>query len=239
METPRPTDIPRRWHWPAERPIRTLIGFVGIALGARVLHRVRYEPVDHIPATGPAIIVANHLSTTETLALARLITGHHRFPHFLAHAEVFSWPVIGRVMRAARQIPVVRGTRQASESLVAAQKELHRGHVVCLYPEGRLTTAADLRPGPGRTGAARLALANPAVPVIPVGMWGARPGRRHIWHRHTVRLVVGSPLEIAPGDAGTGVDADDALVREVTAMIMKRITTLTEQARNAPFDPVT
>jgi 1-acyl-sn-glycerol-3-phosphate acyltransferase len=56
---------------------------------------VRYEPVDHLPATGPAIVLSNHLSTTETLALARLITGHHRFPHFLTKAEVFSRPIVG------------------------------------------------------------------------------------------------------------------------------------------------
>ena len=57
-------------------------------------------------------------------------------------------------------------------------------------------TAADLRPGPGRSGAARLALTHPGVPVIPIGMWGPRPGRRHLWHRHTVRLVVGEPVDL-------------------------------------------
>ena len=217
--------------------MRTLIGFVGIALGARIVHRVRYERVDHIPPTGPAIVVANHLSTTETLALARLITGHHRFPHFLTKAEVFSWPVVGRVFTAARQIPVVRGSARAAASLDAAGTELDRGHVVCLYPEGHLTTAPDLRPGPGRTGAARLALAHPDVPVIPVGMWGALPGRRHIWHRHTVRLVVGERLDLSggwTGRPGAGSNGDAAL--GVTELIMAKITTLAEAARGTPFD---
>ncbi len=238
-------------HWPRERPMRTAIGFLGIALGARIVHRVRYERVDQIPATGPALIVANHLSTTETLALARLITGHHRFPHFLTKEEVFGWPVAGRLFRAARQIPVVRGSARAAASLEAAARELQRGHVVCLYPEGRLSTAPDLRPGPGRTGAARLALAHPRTALIPVGMWGARPGRRHLWHRHTVRLVVGQRIDLTPWiEGGTpwieGVTpwiegvADEQPVgthaRELTELIMKRITRLTEAARGAPFD---
>jgi 1-acyl-sn-glycerol-3-phosphate acyltransferase len=220
------------WHWPRERPVRTIIGFLGIALGARVVHRVRYERVDHLPATGPAIVVANHLSTTETLALARLITGHHRFPHFLTRAEVFSRAIVGRMLTAARQIPVLRGTARAAESLDAAGKELERGHVVCLYPEGGLTREPDLRPGPGRTGAARLALAHPEAPVIPVGMWGPRPGRRHLWHRHTVQLIVGEPVDLTGWAGRTDPDA----AREVTAMIMAKITALTEQARGAPFD---
>ena len=99
---PKSGSLRGRLHWPEQRPIRTIIGFLGIALGAKVVHRVRYERGDHIPAAGPAIIVANHLSSTETLAMARLVTGHHRFPHFLAKAEVFTWPLVGRVLRAAR-----------------------------------------------------------------------------------------------------------------------------------------
>ncbi len=220
------------WRWPRERPVRTIIGFLGIALGARVVHRVRYERVDHIPATGPAIVVANHLSTTETLALARLITGHHRFPHFLTRAEVFTLPIVGRVLTAARQIPVLRETARAADSLDTAGKELERGHVVCLYPEGGLTREPDLRPGPGRTGAARLALAHQEVPVITVGMWGPRPGRRHLWHRHTVQLIVGEPVDLTGWAGRTDPDA----AREVTAMIMMKITALTEQARGASFD---
>jgi 1-acyl-sn-glycerol-3-phosphate acyltransferase len=219
-------------HWPTERPVRTVIGFLGIALGAKVVHRVRYERSDAIPTTGPAIIVANHLSTTETLAMARLVTGHHRFPHFLANAEVFTWPLVGRLLRAARQIPVFRGTSRAADSLAAATKEIDRGHVVCLYPEGHLSSTADLRPGPGKTGAARLALANPLVPVIPVGMWGPRPGFKHIWHRHTVRLVVGEPIDLGVWAAGRNAEC----YRLATEAIMARITALAEDARGSSFD---
>ncbi|MET0863893.1 MAG: lysophospholipid acyltransferase family protein [Nakamurella sp.] len=222
-----------RLHWPTERPVRTIIGFLGIALGAKVVHRVRYERSDAIPATGPAIIVANHLSTTETLAMARLVTGHHRFPHFLANSEVFTWPLVGRLLRAARQIPVFRGSARAADSLAAAAKEIDRDHVVCLYPEGHLSTTADLRPGPGKTGAARLALARPGVPVIPVGMWGPRPGLKHIWHRHTVRLIVGEPIDLSNW-AGC---QDAECYRAATEAIMARITALAEDARGARFEP--
>jgi 1-acyl-sn-glycerol-3-phosphate acyltransferase len=221
-------------HWPRERPIRTIITFLGIALGAKIVHRVRFERGDQIPTSGPAIIVANHLSETETLALARLVTGHHRFPHFLAKAEVFEWPIVGRILRAARQIPVVRGTARAAESLAAAARTLRRGQVVCLYPEGTRTRQPDLRPGPGKTGAARLALAHPDVPVIPVGMWGPRPGTKHLWRRHAVRMIVGEPVDLSPW-AGQAEDAE--AVRAATTAIMARITKLTENARGAPFDP--
>ena len=223
-------------HWPRERPIRTIIGFLGIMIGARIVHRVQFERGTLIPASGPAIIVANHLSETETLAMARLVTGHHRFPHFLAKAEVFGWPVVGRIMHAARQIPVLRGSAQAAQSLAAAGRALDRGHVVCLYPEGTRTREPDLRPGPGKTGAARLALSRPDVPVVPVGMWGPRPGTKHLWHRHAVRMIVGERLDLA---AWAGRPKDHQAVQAATGLIMSRITELTEQARGVPFDPPT
>lgn len=222
-------------HWPRDRPIRTIIGFLGIALGAKIVHRVHFERGHRIPASGPAIILANHLTETETLAMARLVTGHHRFPHFLAKAEVFGWPIVGRIMRGARQIPVLRGTAHAAESLTAAGRALDRGHVVCLYPEGTRTREPDLRPGPGKTGAARLALSHPDVPVVPVGMWGPRPGTKHLWHRHAVRMIVGEPLDLS---AWAGRPDDQEAVRAATAVIMARITGLAEEARGTPFDPI-
>lgn len=117
--------------------------------------------------------------------------------------------------------------------MLAAGKELDRGHIVCLYPEGHLTTNADLRPGPGKTGAARLACAHPQVPVIPVGLCGPRTGVKHIWHRHTVRLVVGEPVDLS---AWAGAD-DPESFRAATVKIMTAITALAEQARGAGFDP--
>ena len=210
--------------------------FLGIALGAKIVHRVHFERGDHIPASGPAIIVANHISETETLALARLVTGHHRFPHFLAKAELFEWPIVGRIMRAARQIPVVRGTARAGESLAAAARTLQRGHVVLPLPGG------DPDPGAGSAARAGPRPARPGSPwatrtcrSIPVGMWGPRPGTKHLWHRHAVRMIVGEPLDLSPW---AGRDQDPDAVRAATELIMARITELTETARGGPFDPV-
>lgn len=245
-----------------EKPVRTIAGFSAIAVAAAVTHRVRFTRVLTIPARGPAILVVNHLSTLEALAVARMVIGHRRFPHFLVMAQAFDWPVVGAVLRAARQIPVDRGTDAAASALERAADELRRGHVVVLYPEGRLTRDPDLWPGPGRTGAARLALAHPDVPLIPVGLWGPRPGRRHLLHRHTARLLVGDPIDLSGwaarraspptgagddrGGAGTpgpaadrvgdpptvGASADGGAARAATEVIMARIRELVARLRD-------
>ena len=217
-----------------EKPVRTAIGFAGIAVAAAITHRVRFTRGTAIPARGPAIVVVNHLSTLEALAVARLVIGHRRFPHFLIMIQAFGWPGVGAVLRAARQIPVDRGTGAAASALEQAGDELARGHLVVLYPEGRLTRDPDLWPGPGRTGAARLALAHPEVPLIPVGLWGPRPGRRHLLHRHTARLLVGDPIDLSRWAVHAGaVVGDGNAAREATETIMSRIRDLVAELRGS------
>ncbi|KNX39666.1 lysophospholipid acyltransferase family protein [Luteipulveratus halotolerans] len=215
------------------RHVRNAAGFALVWGASKVPHRVSFVRSAGIPRTGPVLVVANHLSMTEALALARTVIGHRRFPHALAMAEVFSWPVVGWLARQTGQIPVHRGTEAAAHALEVAAARLEHGQVVVIYPEGRLTREPDLRPGPGKTGAARLALNHPHVPVVPVGMWGPRPGSRHIWHRHRAHLVVGDPIDLTRW-ANRGNDT--AAVAEATAAIMAAITALVETARGAPFD---
>lgn len=215
----------------ARRNLRNAAGFTLIWVTSKVPHGVTYTRSAAIPRTGPAILVANHLSTTEALALARLTTGHRRFPHFLAMQEVFTWPGIGQLARATGQIPVRRGSANAAGALDLAADRLRLGQVVVLYPEGRLTRQPDLRPGSGKTGAARLALGHPDVPVIPIGMWGPRPGKRHMWHRHTARMSIGAPVDLTPWCGRI----DQAAAQEATVAIMSAITEQVEAARGAPF----
>src|SRR3954454_10381640 len=100
-----------------------------------------------VPRTGPVIIVANHLTMTDPLAVAWVAIGHRRFPHFLAMQEVFGWPGVGALARATGQIPVARGSASAAGALDRASERLEQGQLVALYPEGRLTTEPDQMPG--------------------------------------------------------------------------------------------
>ncbi|WKV15889.1 lysophospholipid acyltransferase family protein [Janibacter limosus] len=198
--------------------VKNAAGFVPVWLVAKVAHRVRFR-AGEIPRTGPVILVANHLTMTDPLAVARVVIGHRRFPHFLAMQEVFGWPGVGALVRVTGQIPVARGSAAAGDALDSASERLDQGQLVALYPEGRLTTEVDRMPGPARTGAARLALRHPEAVVIPIGTWGPQQGHHHIWHRHTACLSVGPRLDLSVWAERT----DDAAAREVTDVIMTAI----------------
>ena len=126
---------------------------------------------------GACIVAANHSSLVDPgVVLAALGRWGELRPVVLAAAGLWRVPVLGRMLRAEGHIPVHRGTARAAAALEAAERELRRGRVVVIYPEGRLPRrpdSGDDAPQEFRTGLARLALATGA-PVVPLGQVGSR-----------------------------------------------------------------
>lgn len=191
-----------------------------------------------LPPDGPAIVVANHLSSFDAVIVADYILYHGRYPYFLAKSTLFDVPLLGRLLTAIGQIPVYRGTAQASDALVEARRKLDEGKVVCVFPEGTTCRDPKLWPMSAKTGAARLALRT-GVPVIPVGHWGssticpdnAGPQKLpHLIPRHWVRFRSGQPIDLS---AFGRDDTDREAVRGASAAIMAAIVPLVEQARGA------
>jgi 1-acyl-sn-glycerol-3-phosphate acyltransferase len=162
--------------------------------------RLRHEHLDRIPATGPAIVACNHISYLDPLTNGDAIDRRGRRPRFLAKQDLFRIPVVGRVLRGAKQIPVARGTHDTS-SLDAAADALARGEVVLVYPEGTVTTREDGLPMAGKTGVVRLALRT-GVPIIPMASWGSRAvwqkkGRGSLRFGRPIWTTVGTPIELS------------------------------------------
>jgi 1-acyl-sn-glycerol-3-phosphate acyltransferase len=205
-----------------------------------LLFRLRYRHSERLPATGPVLVVANHVSILDPLSCARLVFDNGRMPHFLAKEQLFKAP-LGVLLRNARQIPVARFSAQARGSVTAAEADLAAGNVVVIYPEGSVTRDPDWWPMEARTGVARLALTTDAI-VLPVAQWG--PQRVHDYHTKTwhARLrvpadyLVGEPVDLsalrAEVRAGRPLTVD--LLREVTDLIMARVRDQLAELRGEP-----
>jgi 1-acyl-sn-glycerol-3-phosphate acyltransferase len=181
------------------------------------------EGVEHLPASGPVILASNHVSYLDPLTLAYVADRRGRRVRFLAKAELFDKRGLGTLLRAARQIPVQRGSADAAGALTAAVDALARGECVAVFPEG--TISLDLEPMRGKSGAARLARRTGA-PVVPVGLWGTHrilmKGRKPAWRWGVAQAaVVGAPLH-----AGS-----DEHVKAVTDRIMGAIAECVGRAR--------
>lgn len=203
------------------------LGAMTVPPFTRLLFRVQWREGNAIPASGPAIVVANHVSYIDPLVIATFIWHQGRIPRFLGKQSLFELPLLGRLLRRAGQIPVSRGTRDAAHSLHAAVDGLRRGEIIVIYPEGTVTRDGDFWPMAGRTGAARLALLTPGVPLIPVGQWGSQDAVDVYHHRYrplprkTVTVSVGGAVDLGRF-AGQEPNAEN--LRAVTELIMTAIT---------------
>jgi putative phosphoserine phosphatase/1-acylglycerol-3-phosphate O-acyltransferase len=191
--------------------------------------------VDRIPDVGPAIIVANHRSYFDPLALGVTLARRHRAVRFLGKREVFDTPVVGQLARALGGIRVDRSSG-SDEPLTAAAAALASGELVAILPQGTIPRGRaffdpELK---GRWGAARLASLS-RVPVVPIGLWGTErvwprseraPRIWNVAHPPTVRVRIGEPVELKYRSA----DAD-------TRRIMRAITDLLPERARRPYDP--
>ena len=144
-----------------------------IYLLSHTMYRVRSSGLEHIPAEGAAVLVANHVSYVDAL----LIGGAVRRPvRFVMEKGIYDLPVANWLFKAARTIPIC--SKQKNEvvyeaAFAAIKRELEQGNLVCIFPEGRLTKNGDIdsfRPGIERI------LAETPVPVVPMalqGLWGS------------------------------------------------------------------
>lgn len=194
----------------------------------RVLWRPKVTGRENIPAHGPVILAANHLSAWDTILLPAMI---RRKVRFAAKAELFApggsprHRVVAWFIKAIGQVPMDRGGGRASvDGLAPILQTLAEGHVVGFFPEG--TRSPDGRLYKGKTGVARVAL-HSGAPVVPVGMVGTlvRRGRSGL---PTMRpqIHIGAPLRYP--DLAAAPDARDT-TRWVTDDVMAAIQDLTGQ----------
>ncbi len=180
---------------------------------------------ERIPASGPAILVYNHISYADPFVAAHFVFDRPRDIRVLAKASLFNIPIGGYILRQIRQIPVYRHTTDAGKALEAAVDAVNSGEAIVIYPEGTCTKDPDLWPMQGKTGAARLALMTGA-PVIPIAQWGAQaihhPITRKIRLRPRTPVIVsaGVPIDLL---AYEGKPLSPEVLREVTDVIMRQL----------------
>ncbi|CAN5195541.1 lysophospholipid acyltransferase family protein [soil metagenome] len=199
----------------------------------RRLTRQRWIDGEKVPAHGGCVVVGNHVSHIDPFTFAHFVYGHGRIVRFLAKAEVFEIPVVGRLIRATGQIPVYRLTSDASLAFSAAVSAVEKGQCVVVYPEGTITRQPALWPMSGRTGAARIAL-TAGVPVIPVAQWGPQDilppyaRRPRVLPRRTITVKAGGPVDLEDLRSKT-LTAE--VLYEATDRIMDAITHQLEDIR--------
>ena len=166
----------------------SLYGFVKVVLrpSSRLLLNARVSGEDHVPASGPLVVAANHVSYLDPLLLG---TWFPRTIHFMAKQQLFTIPVLGWLIRRVHAFPV----QQRSGDLSAIRRALHvlkAGGVVGIFPEGTRNISGEHQ---ARGGAVLLA-AMAGCPLIPVALCGTYVAAKRL-RSSEVRVRIGEPLQ--------------------------------------------
>ena len=178
----------------------------------------RVEGRAHEPAHGPFIVAANHISYLDPPAVG---AAFRRRLRFIAKDELFVLPVLGRMIRWLRAIPITLSQPAAVNRAVlkAAAHALQQGDVLGMFPEGG--RQATGRVEPAKLGIAFIAL-HAGVPIVPVAVRGtdtALPHGARWLRRGPITVRIGAPIPVDRAMAGEGREAYERLAQHVTAAI--------------------
>jgi hypothetical protein len=192
-----------------------------IWLLVHTVYRLEKSGLEHIPASGPAVLVCNHVSFVDALVIAAACP---RPVRFVMDHQIFKIPVLSFVFRTGRAIPIAPA-REDPAALERAYDEIAKaledGDLVGIFPEGKITYDGNLNPF--RPGITRIVERTP-VPVVPLalrGLWGSFFSRRGgaamtKWGRIAKRIYSRISLAAAPA-----VPAKDATPEGLQGIVLK------------------
>ncbi|NLS13864.1 MFS transporter [Vibrio sp. SM6] len=168
-------------------------------------YRVKHKNLHHLPEHGGALLVCNHVSYMDALLLSAVCP---RLIRFVMEEEYANLPPLKRFLRRAGVIPIDANNKTSlRRAFIEIEKALREGHLVCIFPEGKLTTDGEI--GPFLRGM-DLILRRSPVPVIPLaikGLWGSFFSHCHGRACHQLPRRFYSQIEI---EAAPPIAADDA-----------------------------
>lgn len=207
--------------------------WVVIAFVRLMRWRLDIRGSENLPREGGAVITFNHHSYADFFMCAWSVYRERgRAVRFLAKEELFGLPVVGWILRGARQVPVARGSRSGrKEAFAVAVQRLQEGELIAVAPEQTISQSFELLPF--STGAVRMAQ-DAGVPIIPSVNWGthrwATKNRPIDWRAVGIPVLVhyGEPMVIAP----------DEDVTEATRRVRQRMEVmLAELQQRYPEQP--
>lgn len=178
--------------------------------------RITYRGLEHIPASGGAVVAINHTGYVDFLPAALAAEKRNRRMRFMIKAEMNEVRVMSWLIRQTGAIAVDR--QAGAGAYGAAVESLRRGELVGMYPEATISRSFELKEF--KTGAVRMAK-EAQVPIVPLIVWGAQRlwtkahpralGRKKI----PVSVSVGEP--IAP--KGEAPELAAAMRSEMTQLL--------------------
>lgn len=165
------------------------------------MYRVSHKNTHNLPEKSGALLVCNHVSYMDALLLSAVCP---RLIRFVMEEEYANLPPLKRFLKRAGVIPISATNRRSIvKAFNEVEQALSEGHIVCIFPEGRLTSDGEINEF---MRGMDLILKRSPVPVIPIalkGLWGSYFSRykgsackglpTRFWSK--IEIEVGEPVE--------------------------------------------
>ena len=146
----------------------SVIGFTRLLFAAEGL-RFRISGGEHVPTTGGAVMVINHIGYMDFAYAGLAAHPAGRLVRFMAKESVFRHKLSGPLMRGMHHIPVDR--EAGATSFRQAFTALRNGEIVGVFPEATISRSFELKEF--KSGAVRMAM-GAKVPLLPTVVWGSQ-----------------------------------------------------------------
>ena len=209
------------WSW-----FYNLVKFLMIVI-VPLLTRWRVKGRENVPARGPLLVVANHISNADppliAISLGRKVT-------FMAKQDLFRSRLSNSFMHGFGAFPVSRGQMNIG-ALRRARRVLEKNRALVMFPEGRRSRKEQLVSA--YSGAALIALRN-NVPLLPVGIRGTEKMESisWLWHRPRITVNIGHPFRLPPVDGRLTREK----LSESTDLVMEHIAELLPLRYRGKYD---
>ena len=165
-----------------------------ISKGIFKCFQIPYKIEGKIPQNGPFIMMHNHSSFLDLFFLPMIIPT--KYTGIIA-AKNFKIPIIGTILRRIKGIPIQRSNfQQAMDAIKIAERRLHEGYHICIFPEGTRTTTGKL--STFKKGGFHMAI-NTKTSILPIavkGLFQIKPKNRWNIFPQQATMIIGNPITV-------------------------------------------
>jgi 1-acyl-sn-glycerol-3-phosphate acyltransferase len=184
-----------------------------------LLSRLDVQGLENIPATGPGILAANHLSRLDSALVFGLV---ERSDITSLVADKYQNNLLLRPLVNAVHGIWINREQADFRALRRALDYIQGGGMLGIAPEGTRSRTGALMPA--KTGVAYLA-GRAGVPVIPAGIWGSETAIAQLCRlrRPLIHVRIGEPFQLPPlerGDRSAGLQENtDEIMCHIAALL--------------------
>ena len=189
-----------------------------VAIAMMILFRTRHYGLSNVTFPGGALLVANHQSFVDPMAIGCAVPEKM---NFLARKTLFKFKPFGRLLDSIDIIPLNQ-EGLGFEGIKETIKRLKNGEKVLIFPEGARCWDGEIMPF--KKGVTELAVRT-KVPIIPVAIEGAH----ECWGRDqkptffpdnngAIRIIYGEPIPYSQASQMTEDELNEFVEQKVHSL---------------------